>query len=133
MIIMNIMKNKFILVLLALVFHVSTFAQMIADPTTWSYEVKKKSETKYDLIFNLKLKEHWHIWSFNPGGDGLQIPPEFTFDNNPAIKKLGSVKEAGSLVSEEIDGVDGKVNYFLNKVTYTQSVEVSKNTSIKGK
>lgn len=134
MIIMNIMKNKFILVLLfALVFHVSTFAQMIADPTTWSYEVKKKSETKYDLIFNLKLKEHWHIWSFNPGGDGLQIPPEFTFDNNPAIKKLGSVKEAGSLVSEEIDGVDGKVNYFLNKVTYTQSVEVSKNTTIKGK
>ena len=32
-----------------------------------------------------------------------------------------------------MDGVDGKVSYFLNKVTYTQTVEVSNNTTIKGK
>lgn len=131
---MSTFKNKLFLFLLALLTsHFSTTAQMIEDPTQWTYELKKKSDKVYDLVFKLKLKEHWHIWSLNPGGDGLQIPPEFIIDNNPSVKKIGSIKESGKLISEEIDGVDGKVNYFLNNVVYTQTVEVANNTTIKGK
>lgn len=131
---MSTFKNKLFLFLFALLTsHFSMTAQMIEDPTQWTYELKKKSDKVYDLVFKLKLKEHWHIWSLNPGGDGLQIPPEFTIDNNPAVKKMGSIKESGKLISEEIDGVDGKVNYFLNQVVYTQTVEVANNTTIKGK
>ncbi len=131
---MSTFKNKLFLFLFALLTsHFSMTAQMIEDPTQWTYELKKKSDKVYDLVFKLKLKEHWHIWSLNPGGDGLQIPPEFTIDNNPAVKKMGSIKESGKLISEEMDGVDGKVNYFLNNVVYTQTVEVANNTTIKGK
>ena len=43
---------------------------MIADPTTWTYEVKKMSANEYQLIFHVSLKEGWHIWSLKPGGDG---------------------------------------------------------------
>jgi len=40
---------------------VPSFGQMIDDPTTWKYEVKKKSATEYQLIFHLDLKTGWHI------------------------------------------------------------------------
>lgn len=129
---MNQLFKKAFFLFFSVLFINSSFGQMIEDPTTWTYEVKKKSDNKYDLIFKLKLKEHWHIWSLNPGGDGLQIPPEFNFDKNPQAKFIGTIKENGKKVSEEMDGVDGIVNYYLNTVTYTQSVEVKQNTIIKG-
>lgn len=108
-------------------------AQIVEDPTTWTYEVKKKSGNQYELIFHLKLQEHWHIWSLNPGGDGLQIPPSFTFKKGSHYSTEGKVKENGKPVTEEIDGIDGKVTYFLNGVDYTQTVRVTGNGKIEGK
>ncbi|HTM64700.1 MAG TPA: cytochrome c biogenesis protein CcdA [Flavipsychrobacter sp.] len=108
-------------------------AQMIQDPTTWKYEVKKKNDSTYDLIFRLNLKEHWHIYALNPGGDGMEIPPKFSFDNNPIVKAVGKIKEIGKKVSIDIDGIDGTVHYFLNNVSYVQTVHVKGNTEIKGK
>lgn len=109
-------------------------AQMVQDPTTWNYEVRKKNDSTYELVFRLDLKKDWHIWSLNPGGDGLQLPPEFEFEKNPNIKFLGKLKEKGAdKITGEMDGVDGAVTYFLNKVEYIQPVLVKANTTIKGK
>ena len=91
-------------------------AQLIPDPTTWTYEVKKTGDNKYDLVFKLKLKEHWHIWSLNPGGDGMQIPPEFNFSVNPSFKTVGKVRESGKKITDSMEGVDGKVSYFHDRV-----------------
>jgi thiol:disulfide interchange protein DsbD len=107
-------------------------AQMIPDPTTWSYEVKKTGDNQYDLIFHLQLKEHWHIYSQNPGGDGLQIPPTFSFDKNAGITKVGKVKEIGKKVTEEMEGIDGAVHYYLDKVDFIQTIKVKGNTSVTG-
>lgn len=130
---MNQFFKKAFILFFSILFINCSFAQMIEDPTTWSYEVKKRSDNVYDLVFKLKLKEHWHIWSLNPGGDGLQVPPEFKVDKNSDVKLIGSVKENGKKISEEMDGVDGIVNYYLNDVTYTQTIEVKQNTIVKGK
>ena len=130
--IMNPLFKKAFALFFSVLFINSSFGQMIEDPTTWTYEVKKKSDKVYELIFKLKLKEHWHIWSLDPGGDGLQVPPEITVDKNPYVKLKGAVKENGKKISEEMDGVDGIVNYYLNNVTYTQTIEVSQNTTVKG-
>lgn len=128
----QIVRSVFIAFLIACSFAGS--AQIIEDPTTWQYEVKKKNDSTYDLIFRLSLKEHWHIWSLNPGGDGLEIPPKFTFDPDNNVKLLGKVKEKGpKKIVGEMDGVDGIVTYFLDKVEYVQSVVVRFNTVIKGK
>lgn len=108
-------------------------AQMIQDPTTWKYEVKKKNDSTYDLIFRLNLKEHWHIYALDPGGDGMEIPPEFSFDKNPNIKSIGKIREIGKKVSSEMEGIDGKVNYYLNNVSYVQTFHVTGNTQVKGK
>jgi thiol:disulfide interchange protein len=123
--------QHFLLLSALLLSSVVSNAEITKDPTSWTYEVKKKSEGKYDLIFHLKLKEHWHIWSFNPGGDGSQLPPTFNFKKNPSVKLIGKVKENGTIKSETIEVV-GLVHYFLNKVNYVQQVEILSNTKATG-
>ena len=109
-------------------------AQIIQDPTSWKYEVKKLNDSTFNLVFHLKLQEHWHIWSLNPKGDGLEIAPAFNFDKNPDVKLVGKVQEKGTNRFDGImDGVDGAVVYFIKDVDYTQKVIVKKNLTIKGK
>ena len=125
---------KPILFVLAFVFIANTlFAQnMIADPSTWTFETKHVKDNHYQLIFHLKLKEGWHIWSLNPGGDGFQIVPSFKIKKNDAVIKLGSFKEKGNAITELMDGVDGKVTYFKSKVDYIAELEVNNNTTLSG-
>lgn len=125
---------KPILFVLAFVFSANTlFAQnMIADPSTWIFETKHVKDNHYQLIFHLKLKEGWHIWSLNPGGDGFQIVPSFKIKKNDAVIKLGSFKEKGNAITELMDGVDGKVTYFKSKVDYIAELEVNNNTTLSG-
>lgn len=108
-------------------------ANMIEDPTTWTYEVKKKGNHEYELVFHLSLKQSWHIWSVNPGGDGFQIPPTFEFDKNPNIQLVGKPTEQGHKTTTIMDGVDGKVTYFSGTVDYVQVVKVKGNGVVKGK
>jgi thiol:disulfide interchange protein DsbD len=129
---MNSTFKKIVLFVFALGIFQHLSAQIIQDPTTWSFEVKKKTANVYDLIFKVSLKNEWHIYSFNPGGDGSLIVPEFTFDKNAAIKLQGKVKEQGKLITETIDGVDGPVHYFEKNIVYTQTVEALKNTKVTG-
>ena len=107
-------------------------AQGFKNPAKWTYEVKKKGEGKYDLIFHLKLDEHWHIWSLNPGGDGMEIPPTFKFKKNSNYTLLGKIKEQGKMISGEREGVDGIVHEFHDNVDYIQSIEAKSNQKITG-
>jgi len=98
----------------------------VGDPTTWTYEVKKKSATEYELIAHLQLKTGWHIWSLKPGGDGFQIVPAFSFDKNPAVQLKGDIMEKGTPTTTAMEGVDGKVTYLSGRVDYIQNVTVKK-------
>jgi thiol:disulfide interchange protein DsbD len=120
-------------VFLSVFFANGLFGQMIADPTTWEIEAKKIKDKDYELVFHLKLKEHWHIWSLKPGGDGMQIAPTFKITKNTDVQTKGSVTEKGKPITETMEGIDGAVTYFINEVTYKQPISVEKNTVIKGK
>ncbi len=120
-------------VLFGLLFSFTSDAQMIQDPTTWSFEAKKTGDNKYDIILHVKLKEGWHIFSMNPGGDGLQIPPSFKFDKNPKIKLEGKVKESGKMYSFTDEVVEGEMHAYHDKVDYTQKITVTGNTTVTGK
>jgi len=111
----------------------SLFAQVIDDPTTWTYEVKKKSATDYQLIFHLNIKSGWHIWSMNPGGDGYEIAPSFTFDKNVNVKLKGATTEKGKATTTKMEGIDGKITYLAGKIDYTQEVTVAGASRITGK
>jgi len=103
------------------------------DPTTWKYEVKKKSATEYQLVFHLDVKTGWHIWSMHPGGDGMEIAPSFTFDKNPKVKMKGNTIEKGKTTTTTMEGIDGKITYLNGEISYTQDVVVTGSTKITGK
>ena len=123
----------FFLLSLGFLWATPSFAQVIEDPTTWKYEVKKKSATEYQLIFHLTLKKGFHIWSLHPGGDGYEIAPSFTLDPNPKVKIKGNASEKGKSVTTKMDGIDGNITYFTGKVDYTLDVIVTGSTKITGK
>lgn len=120
------------MLLVCLLLSTGLWAQIIKDPTTWNITAKKISGTNYELVFNLSLADGWHIWSLNPGGDGLQVPPEFEIKKNPNIALKGKVTEKGSAITGTMDGVDGVVTYYHGKVTYKQLLTITANTTIKG-
>jgi hypothetical protein len=128
---MKLLKAGFLI--LFCLFATRGFGQMTADPTTWTYEVKKKSGNTYALIYHLSLKEGWHIWSLHPGGDGYQIVPSFNFDKNTNVQLVGKPTETGKKVTTVMEGVTGKITYLQNKVDYIQLVTVIGKTKITGK
>lgn len=108
------------------------FAQIFADPTTWSFKTKKISEGEYELLINCKLKPEWHLWSLNPGGDGMLVPPTFTFSKNKDIEIVGKIKESGKKISKEFPGTDGITHYYENEINYSQKFKAKANTVFKG-
>lgn len=125
--------NKYIFNLLFLLFAVQTsFAQIIKDPTTWSFSTKKIKDSEYELTIQCKLKPEWHLWSINPGGDGLLVPPTFTFKKNKDIELVGNIKEKGNKISKEFPGTDGIAHYYENQVSYVQKFKAKNNTTLIG-
>src|SRR3954466_3824364 len=82
-------------------------AQMTRDDSKWTFEAKKKTGSNYELSIHLSLPEKWHIYSLKPGGDGMEMAPEFSFGKNSLVNLIGHVTEKGKLIREKMEGIDG--------------------------
>lgn len=111
-------------ILLTLFFAVGANAQMVEDPAVWKFEAKKLDGNKYDLIFHCDVKNGYHIYSLDPGGDGSFLPPEFNIKKNADIKLVGKLREKGKKIDETIEDI-GTIHYYKN-VDYIQTVELAK-------
>jgi thiol:disulfide interchange protein len=126
---------KRILFLLYLVcFSVLCFGQMErgTDLTKWSFSSQKINDSTFNILIDVAIKKGYHIYSFDPGGDGLLVPPAFTFNKNPNVRFEGKVSESGKIISEEVKELDYTIRYFKDKATYTQKAIVRANTTIRG-
>ena len=121
---------KAALLLVVMVITAGEVSAQIKDPTTWTYEAKRKFGNHFEIFFHLKLAPTWHIYALDPGGDGSSIAPNFTFDKNSNIKLLGKMKETTKPMEEIVEGIDGKVRSFKDEVTFVQEVEVSGNAVV---
>ncbi len=96
-----------------------------AQPSTavWKTEVKQISDTEFDIIFNVSIKEHFHLYSqFLPEG-GAQ-PTLFTYANSKNNYKLiGKTKESKTIKKfDEVFGMD--MTYFEKSATFTQRISL---------
>lgn len=103
-----------------------------ADKISWEFKSQTVNDSTVELRIIASLAKDWHIFSFNPGGDGSLIAPEFTFEANNNVRLLGKLKENGQIFKEDTGDIMGKINYFKNKVIYTQQAVVKKDTDLKG-
>ncbi len=109
-------------------------AQIIQDNSKWTFEAKKKSGNKYDIIVHVKIPEHFHIWSLKPGGDGSLIPPSFKFSKNNKVK-TGAPTEKGKVISGTLKGLEdimGVVNMYKESVDFIIPATITSNTKVSG-
>ena len=96
----------------------------------WNYEIEKLDKSnEYKITANLKLDHGWHIFDFQPGGDGLLIAPEINFTSKDVT--VLDKKAVGKLVTAQLAGMDDKVRYYENEVSFMVRVR-SKNKEFKG-
>ena len=97
-------------------------AQMIKDPTDWTFSVKKKDAKHYTVLIHTSLKPTWHMYALRPGGDGTLIPTVIKFGETAGVTRTGSVRELTKPMVQTIEGVDGKVALYAGKADFAQDM-----------
>lgn len=99
----------------------------IQDPVQWDTEVKKVSNTEYQLIFNALIQDHWHLYSQNLP-EGGPNPTSFTFeDAGNGYELVGETAESESVTEyDQIFEMD--LSFFSDFATFTQNIKVSDTT-----
>lgn len=127
------MKRILLLFPLLLVLLSTAFGQEnVKDVISWKTAVQKTGDSTFKVTVSAAIKEGWHIYTATPGGDGSQIPTQVSFKKNPNVKTVGKVVVDGKVHTEEIKELDYSINYYKNKVSFTQQLVASANTTLKG-
>ena len=114
--------------LLFLIFTLRIAAQ--ENPVTWSFESKKVSDCEFDLIFNAKIDEPWHIYSIVKSGEDGPNPTSIVFTKSKEYELVGKLKESTPI--KEFDKVfEMNVAYHPKTASFTQRVKLLSSSKIK--
>ena len=85
---MRTFKSIFVTTILTLFIANVLFAQVL-EPVKWSFDSKKISETKYELIMKATIENKWHLYSqfIDEGGP---IPTSFNSSDNRVQRLMSS-------------------------------------------
>jgi thiol:disulfide interchange protein len=115
--------KKIILLLIAFLAVANTNAQMI-DPVKWQTRVEKLTKTEFNLIFEGKIDQGWHVYSqYTP--DGGSLPAVFDFKNKKGNYELigKTIESPYKKVFSDIFGVDEYL--FEKSVQFKQKVKIT--------
>jgi DsbC/DsbD-like thiol-disulfide interchange protein len=117
--------------LLVLLVSVFALAQQ-PQPVNWTFHLHKDKVTQgYTLEAKGILGQGWHVFTHNPGGDGLLIPTSLTLDHADKVTELSEINSLGKLITKEMEGV-GTVNYFEHEAAFTLQFKTTTLKSIEG-
>ncbi len=125
------MKRLLFFFFLALV-SLSSVQSQILDPVKWSTNVKKISETEYDLTAKAFIETNWHLYSQQVPENG-PLPTAFTYEENKNYKLVGKTKESkGHTINDPV--FDMVITFFENTATFTQRIKLTgdEGTTVKG-
>ena len=113
---------------------ISSFATLAQDvsPVNWTFTSKPGSkQNEYIIIATAKIKEGFHVFSPNPGGDGFLIPTSINFAKSTFIKNVGTLTPQRRPITKEMEGI-GMVNYYEGEVDFNITVETDKHITLHG-
>jgi len=123
-------KMKNLLSLLLLVFGVLTLNAQVPgletgeSPVEWIGKVEKKSDDSFDLIFEAKIKENWHIFSqHTPDGGSLPLEIDYLSEEN---YKLNGETEESPTKTQFNDVFDVDEIIWENQAILTQNITPEK-------
>ncbi len=110
---------------------VLSFAQD-PSPVKWKFASKKgNNPNEYIITATATIQEGFHVFSPEPGGDGLLIPTELTITNKQLLTKVGTLTPLRRPITKNMEGV-GMVNYYEGEVDFSLTVEASKSVTLNG-
>jgi thiol:disulfide interchange protein len=115
--------RKIFFILITFLAFANLNAQML-DPVKWESRVEKISEIEFNLIFEGKIDQGWHVYSqFTP--DGGSLPAVFDFKNkNGNYELIGKTIESPyKKVFSDVFGVDEYL--FEKNVQFKQKVKIT--------
>ncbi|WKX76229.1 protein-disulfide reductase DsbD family protein [Zobellia laminariae] len=115
---------KHIIVFIALFFSVlSVFSQDDDNPVKWSQEVKKISDTDYELVLKGNIAEGWHIFS-QFTSEGGSLPSEFDYKKvGEGYELLGETTESETVV-EYSDIFEVDETFFIETAIFSQKIRL---------
>ncbi|MBT2163042.1 protein-disulfide reductase DsbD family protein [Zobellia barbeyronii] len=115
---------KHIIVFTALFFSIlSVFSQDDDNPVKWSQEVKKISDTDYELVLKGNIAEGWHIFS-QFTSEGGSLPSEFDYKKvGEGYELLGKTVESETVI-EYSDIFEVDEIFFKETAIFTQKIRL---------
>ena len=123
------MKNVLFICLMLIGFGAK--AQESQTPVFFKFDVKKNAVNNFTIYATATIEKGWHVFTTDPGGDGLLIPTSINIDENKDITILKPFILEGKFVSHEMEGM-GKVNYVENVGQFTINITTKTATKLIG-
>ncbi|MFD2586697.1 protein-disulfide reductase DsbD family protein [Croceitalea marina] len=101
------------------------FAQSDDTPSIWNHEVKKISDTEYELIFSADIYKEWYIYSLYTA-EGGSMPSEFDFIGAGVDYELIGTTVEGKTYKKYTEVFDVEETFFKEKALFKQRIRLLK-------
>ena len=100
-------------------------AAQMANPVTFTSQLKTNGTSEGEIVFTGKIDKGWHVYSTSLGDLG---PTEaaITFHKKDGVEPVGPLKAVGKEISQFDDMFGAKLRYFENSVQFVQKVKFTK-------
>lgn len=117
------MRRKVFLSIIAIIAYSGISFSQVFDPVSWSYHVESLGNDEYELVFEAKIDETWHLYS-QEIDEGGPIPTSFNFEESDKFEVIGKVIELteGEVVHDISFDMDLKL--FSDKALFKQKIKV---------
>lgn len=95
--------------------------QGVLDPVKWSYRIENFDGNSFELVFDARIDEGFHLYSLNIPENG-PLPTAFTFETSDDFKLEGEVFETreGKIKYDEIFEMD--IKSFEKEASFNQKI-----------
>lgn len=117
------MIRFFYLLLFVVAFPLNAITQTEDNPVVWEQQVKKLSDTEYELVMKAKILDGWHMYSQFTSEFG-SLPSEFTYNGHGTVYELVGGTTESETIKEYSEIFEIEETYFKDNATFTQRIKV---------
>ena len=117
------MIRFFYLLLFVVAFPLNVIAQTEDNPVVWEQQIKKLSDTEYELVMKAKILDGWHMYSQFTSEFG-SLPSEFTYNGHGTVYELVGGTTESETIKEYSEIFEIEETYFKDNATFTQRIKV---------
>ena len=116
---------KKIATLLTMVTVVLMAAAQMANPVTFTSQLKTNGTSEGEIVFTGKIDKGWHVYSTNLGDAG-PTEANIVFHKKDGVEPVGKLKPVGKEISQFDEMFGAKLRFFENYVQFVQKVKFTK-------